>query len=307
MSDPAAGAWSLPRRIRAWYLAAASRDCRPGRVVPFDLAGERGVIARTDHGLSALGARCPHMGASLAQGHVDGGRIVCPLHHLGFDRSGRCSHPSVAPARAFAVAEHAGAVFVCPTDAEGLKVPGSWVAPDLVWRAGPPHQLALPWEALVANAFDLHHLGAVHRRALVEPPVVDQPDPDHLRLRYAARVTGRGLSDRVIAALAGDRVEVTVTSGGPTTTVEARLGGIRSALVIGFLPGDGTTTARGTFAVAPGPALAARIRVARWLYTSFLARDVAVLAGAAFDPRSGLPEDAVLQQLVAFLDSRVPA
>jgi hypothetical protein len=44
--------------------------------------------------------RCPHQGADLALGHLDGGRIVCPWHNLPFDlETGRSPCASVAPLR----------------------------------------------------------------------------------------------------------------------------------------------------------------------------------------------------------------
>ena len=39
----------------------------------------------------ALDNRCPHRGASLAEGFVDGRRVLCPLHLFDFDLlTGKC-------------------------------------------------------------------------------------------------------------------------------------------------------------------------------------------------------------------------
>lgn len=43
-------------------------------------------IARNKHGFYAIDDKCPHQGASLAQGFCnDEGEIICPWHHHAFD------------------------------------------------------------------------------------------------------------------------------------------------------------------------------------------------------------------------------
>ena len=39
----------------------------------------------------AINDLCPHRGASLGEGFLDGGRVLCPLHCFDFDlQTGRC-------------------------------------------------------------------------------------------------------------------------------------------------------------------------------------------------------------------------
>ena len=46
---------------------------------------------------------CPHAGADLADGFVDGGRIVCPWHNVPFDPdTGASPCPALKPLRRFA-------------------------------------------------------------------------------------------------------------------------------------------------------------------------------------------------------------
>lgn len=42
------------------------------------------LLVRLEDGVRALGARCPHFGAPLADGLLSDGRIVCPWHHACF-------------------------------------------------------------------------------------------------------------------------------------------------------------------------------------------------------------------------------
>jgi len=60
-----------------------------GRTV---VAGERRIALFNDGGeFFAIDDGCPHQGASLGEGLLHGGRVVCPLHSWVFDvRTGRC-------------------------------------------------------------------------------------------------------------------------------------------------------------------------------------------------------------------------
>jgi nitrite reductase (NADH) small subunit len=54
-----------------------------GRTVT--VAGRRIAVFRTEHGLRAIDAECPHMGGPLGDGLVAGSCVTCPLHGLRID------------------------------------------------------------------------------------------------------------------------------------------------------------------------------------------------------------------------------
>ena len=65
------------------------RDGR-GRTVTVD--GVLVAVFRQGKRFLALADRCPHMGASLGQGRVSGGKVICSWHGWDFDlESGLCS------------------------------------------------------------------------------------------------------------------------------------------------------------------------------------------------------------------------
>jgi aminopyrrolnitrin oxygenase len=312
----AASAEALPRSpepawLRSWYAVCSSQALRPGQVRAFTLGGHERVLFRTERGqVHALAAHCPHLGAHLARGTVIGEHLRCPLHHLGFDGRGVCrAAPGTGQRlprpsqRAFPVVERHGLVLLF-NGPVALAPPPEVGAPELCWSGGAPVTVDCEWLPLVANAFDLEHLRAVHRRALRDEPRLERVDPFTLRLRYTSRVTGGALSDRMMKALSGDHIHVTLTLyGGTLLSVESDLGRTRSALLAGLRPEPHGTSVLLSFAAPPSPVpgfTRARLALSRWLYTSFLRRDLSVLGGMRLHTAAAR-QDAVLRPLLDFL------
>ncbi|CAN5756889.1 DUF5914 domain-containing protein [soil metagenome] len=78
---------ALGRPSGGWFVLGASREVRPGprryRVQDRDLVAWR----PGDGELRVAPDTCPHMGASLARGRVEGACVVCPWHGLALDGS----------------------------------------------------------------------------------------------------------------------------------------------------------------------------------------------------------------------------
>lgn len=60
-------------------------------------AGATLALFRIKDKIFAIDDTCPHAGASLGEGHLDGKKVICPWHAWTFDvKSGACdSMPSV--------------------------------------------------------------------------------------------------------------------------------------------------------------------------------------------------------------------
>ena len=72
----------------------ASADIAEGATLLGQVDGEAVVLARCGGELFAVGARCPHYGAPLAEGLVVDGAIRCPWHHAAFSlRTGELLRP----------------------------------------------------------------------------------------------------------------------------------------------------------------------------------------------------------------------
>ena len=66
--------------------------------------GRRIALLRHRGELFALDDVCPHQGASLADGVLHDGRVICPLHSWVFELgTGRCPRESHEPVQAYAL------------------------------------------------------------------------------------------------------------------------------------------------------------------------------------------------------------
>lgn len=96
-----------------WRPVKAAAGLAPGKMVATLVGGVRLVVGRTASGPFALDGICPHAGAVLAEGLLDGELLVCPQHAFGFEvASGRCVDDESCSVRRYPVRERDGAVEV---------------------------------------------------------------------------------------------------------------------------------------------------------------------------------------------------
>ena len=85
-----------------WHPVACSAELKKDAevpAIPVTLLGEKLALFRSPDGsLGLVQERCPHRGASLAYGMVDGDGIMCPYHAWKFRKDGQCvDTPNAAP------------------------------------------------------------------------------------------------------------------------------------------------------------------------------------------------------------------
>lgn len=176
--------------LEGWYVLGHSSDVKSGQVISTDRLGRRLALFRSRDGkLHVTTGRCPHLGADLGQGKVDGERLVCSFHGWRFEPSGQCvSAPGQAevPSRrvaSYAVVERWGLIFAYiggepPYDLpQGPKDGGRY----LLIR--PPSQtLRCHPHLVLANPLDVTHFQVLHRMQHVTPPILSSPSPHSVRL-----------------------------------------------------------------------------------------------------------------------------
>ncbi|MER7701551.1 Rieske 2Fe-2S domain-containing protein [Kitasatospora sp. NPDC097605] len=168
-----------------WFLLVPSAEVRTGQVVTRRLMGQDVVVYRTRGGrVGVVRAHCPHLGAHLANGRVDGETIVCGFHHFAFDGQGEVVAvgpgytrlPKSCRLPVLRSAEADGGVFVWTGAAEP-----AWQPPDLLSpRHTRPHyqtfDLFTHPQEVVENTVDIRHVNAMHGyrdATLIEGPTSD--------------------------------------------------------------------------------------------------------------------------------------
>ncbi len=71
----------MPQRLPVTTLDALP----PGTSKAFEVAGLAIGLFNVEGKIYAIGDRCPHAGASLAEGHIKGACVTCPWHFADFD------------------------------------------------------------------------------------------------------------------------------------------------------------------------------------------------------------------------------
>lgn len=219
------------------------------------------VYRGADGRVHALEARCPHLGADLAQGRVIGNDLRCPFHHWTFDGNGRCvaipctaSIPSFARTFSYPTAEKYGAIwfFNGPTPLFPLPSFDGFAEEDLVTLSLRPRVLGCHPHIVAMNGLDVQHFKSVHRLDFAEEPRLEAPDPFRVRLRLKIALDRRDALAKLLRPLAGDRLEVAFTTwGGNLATIESRLGPLPLLVLFSHRPLPGNRSASRTFLFLP--------------------------------------------------------
>jgi nitrite reductase/ring-hydroxylating ferredoxin subunit len=69
----------------AFVKVATVSEVPPGKAKQAKVGGKTLAVFNVDGNFYAIDDTCPHRGASLAEGEVEGQHVVCPLHAAVFD------------------------------------------------------------------------------------------------------------------------------------------------------------------------------------------------------------------------------
>jgi nitrite reductase/ring-hydroxylating ferredoxin subunit/putative sterol carrier protein len=184
---PVSPRFPFPSLPRGWFVVGFSSDVAPLEVNTVHYFGQDIVLFRSEDGvLSALDKTCPHVGAHLGGGTVEGNCLRCPFHAWAFNGEGHCVDvpyspkiPPKAAVRAWPVREQNGVIFIyyCP-----LGDPPAWEVPLLDEEGWTPSR-TVRWEVrshpqeIAENTVDTAHLKPVHHT--ISCDVVTHEQKDH--------------------------------------------------------------------------------------------------------------------------------
>lgn len=165
-----------PKRfIEGWYWAIPSHKVRKSQVKPVNLLGKELVIYRGKDGkVVCFDAYCPHMGAHLAEGTVEGNELRCLFHNWKFNANGTCIDiPCLGTnipiqLKTWHVEEKYGLIWVWTGDTPKQPLP---FVPELENHqcdsALSSHfQKSCHPNVVMINAIDAHHFNTVHNLPL---------------------------------------------------------------------------------------------------------------------------------------------
>lgn len=192
-----------------WFWLMPSIELRKGRARAAAFAGRDLALYRGNDGkVRALDAYCPHMGAHLGDGIVEGDSLRCLFHNWKFSESGKCtdipcqkSVAGVPRLRHYQVADRHGLIWIWTGLGEAPEIP---VPPELenvetVAALGTPFLKNCHPNVVMINAIDAHHFNTVHSLVVdlkMQPTPIDQRS---IRFHNVNRVHEKSWFTRFIA------------------------------------------------------------------------------------------------------------
>lgn len=174
-----------------WYIAMESKDLgkKPKAIELFGLP----LVAWRDQTAhpAIMQRHCSHMGASLAMGKIVNGCIQCPYHHWRYDASGKCISipeveyiPKTAGQISYVTAERYGYIWVWYGSQNPLFALPEFSAAEEQRYNYIPARFVYTTKTTVLrlseNAFDYHHLIALHGQKISGPIQLTLLNNQHL-------------------------------------------------------------------------------------------------------------------------------
>ena len=161
-----------------WYVAAWDHELIDGRLMHRTLLGEHVLLYRGESGVVvALNDRCPHRGALLSRGRLEGDSVRCMYHGLKYDASGKCVQipgqemiPPKMRVRKYPIVENGHLVWIWmgdPAKADPAEIVDFPYLRDPAWKGVPGYMhYDANYLLIVDNLSDFAHLAFVHLKTL---------------------------------------------------------------------------------------------------------------------------------------------
>lgn len=157
-----------------WYWLVHSSSVPKGKAVPARLFTTELVLYRgEDNQIRAFDAHCPHMGAHLCDGFVEGNSIRCPFHFWKFDELGKCSEipaqketTNIPGLKSHKVREAYGLIWLWTgneEDTEQIPVVPELAGIPLDYKLGSNFVKNCHPNVVMINAIDIQHFHSVHQ------------------------------------------------------------------------------------------------------------------------------------------------
>lgn len=219
----------LPQRYaRGWHCLGLADQYRDGKAHRLDAFGTRLVAFADENGqLHILDGYCPHMGADLSEGCVQGNALRCPFHDWRWRADGVCDDipyakriPPRAKIKSWPVLEENRLLFVW-NDPEGnppieeQRIPRVDACFDGEWAEWAVAELKIETNCreLIDNIADMAHFDSVHGTRLNHFSNVFEK---HLATQYMRGSSARLSGDSELTTVAtyyGPAYQITEMTG----------------------------------------------------------------------------------------------
>ena len=167
---------------QSWFPLCLSSAIGCGQIIGVDFLDGRVVVFRGQSGaVQVLSAYCPHLGADLAVGDVQGDTVRCAFHHWQYNRDGICVKtgigdppPPTACLFKFPTVEKHGLIWAFNGEEPLFAIPDFPYPEDELITKVEAFDTLLPVDPWVicCNTPDMQHIKALHGITF------DQADPD---------------------------------------------------------------------------------------------------------------------------------
>jgi nitrite reductase/ring-hydroxylating ferredoxin subunit len=304
----------------SWYYLGDVSQLAKGPIAS-SLSGREFVGYRTNDGtIAVLSGRCSHMGAVLANGFVNGERLICPLHGWEYGVDGVCKRipasdeiPAFARQSSYPVDVRGGHAFFFNRSKMRFPLPFfEGVSADELLPARSFDLIAeSPWYFVGANGFDVQHFRMAHDRTLMGEPEISSPSPFARRIVATFEVSGNSAQDRLTRCFAGPRVKMDITVWcGTLIFVRATLARTTTFGLFNVLPIDSQRTLgrvivwvkRSKTAIGRGLLDPVNAAIRRLFIRTFLRSDLPRIAGLRYQPANLTAADRVLAEYFEWLE-----
>lgn len=157
-----------------WYWLSRSEKIKKGKAYPIKFLNSELVLLRgEDNTVRAFDAYCPHMGAHLCDGTVEGNAIRCPFHFWKFNSDGKCIEipaqtelTNIPSLRSHKIREAYGLIWLWTgeaSDPEDIPVIPELRGLPLDYTLGSNFLKNCHPNVVMINAIDAQHFRSVHQ------------------------------------------------------------------------------------------------------------------------------------------------